>query len=81
MDVKNKIKQLEEEEYEIGMEFIWIDDEYMTKKLDRIRKRDKSGESKEEVCRLWTERNSLVDRLFALEDCIYEMKLLTCADE
>ena len=81
MDVKNKIKQLEEEETELSVELMRVDDEYMTKKCDRIRKRDKSLESKEEVRRLWTERNSLLDRIFALDDCIAEMKLLTCADE
>ena len=81
MDVKNTIKQLEQELSEMSLEFVWLDDEYMTKKLDRIRKRDKSREGKEEVRRLWTERNHLEDRLFALDDCITEMKLLTCADE
>ena len=81
MDVKNKIKQLEKEEYELSVEFMRVDDEYMMKRLDRIRKRDRSRESKEEVRRLWTERNSLEDRLVALDDCIAEMKLLTCADE
>ena len=81
MDVKNKIKQLEEEVNEMCQEFMRVDDEYMTKRLDRIRNRDKSRESKEEVRRLWTERNNVADRMFALDDCISEMKLLTCADE